>query len=71
MLSDADFTGANLKNADLTGANLENADFRNAAMDGVKWGGIASVKGANVLGVKNAGFVEWAMGKGAVRREEE
>jgi hypothetical protein len=71
VLNDADFTGADLKNTDLTGASLENADLRNADMEGVKWGGITSVKGANVLGVKNGAFVEWAMGKGAVRREEE
>lgn len=29
------------------------------------------VQWANVLGVKNAAFVEWAVGHGAVRREEE
>jgi hypothetical protein len=71
VLSDADFTGANLKNVDLTGANLENADLRDAEMDGAKWGGIQSVKGTNVLGVKNGAFVEWALGKGAVKRQEE
>jgi hypothetical protein len=73
VLSDADFTEADLKNADLTGASLENADLRNADLEGVKWGALGSVKGTNVLGVKNApeGFVEWAVGHGAVRREEE
>lgn len=71
VLNDADFTGADLKRADLTGANLENVDLRNADLDGVKWGSLVSVKGANVLGVKNAAFVEWAVGHGAVRREEE
>jgi pentapeptide repeat protein len=66
VLNDGDFTGASLKNADLTGANLENADLRNADLDGVKWGSLQSVKGANVLGVKNAEFVKWALGHGAV-----
>ncbi len=73
VLNDADFSGADMKNVDLTGASLENTDLRNADLAGVKWGSLRSVKGANVLGVKNApsGFVEWAMGKGAVRREED
>ncbi len=72
-LSDADLVGADLRNADLSGANLENTDLRNADLRGVAWGSLQSVKGANVLGVKNApsGMVEWMMGHGAVRREEE
>ena len=70
VLSDVDFVGANLKNTDLTGANLENADLRTAEMDGVKWGSLQSVKGANMQGVKNAaGFVEWAVRNGAVSKE--
>jgi hypothetical protein len=72
VLNEADFVGAELKNADFTGANLENTDLRNAEMEGVKWGSLQSVKGANVLGVKNAReFVEWAVRNGAVRSEEE
>jgi hypothetical protein len=62
-------TGADLSGADLSGANLENADLGNAELDGVKWEGIKSVKGMNVYGVEKApeGFVEWAVGHGAVR----
>jgi hypothetical protein len=72
VLNDADFTGAELKNADLTGASLENADLRDADWQGAKWGSLQSVKGANVLGVKNAAaFVEWALKNGAVRKQEE
>jgi len=71
-LDDADFSGADLRRADLSGTSLENADLRNAEMEGVKWGTVKSVKGANVYGVKNApeGFVEWAVGHGAVREKE-
>jgi hypothetical protein len=72
VLNEADLVGADLKKADLTGANLENADLRNTEMEGVKWQSVRSVKGANVLGVKNAAeFVEWAVRNGAVRKEEE
>jgi Pentapeptide repeats (8 copies) len=72
VLSDADFTGADLRNADLTETDLENADLRNADLQGVAWGSLQSVKGANVLGVKNApsGMLEWMIGHGAVRKEE-
>ena len=71
VLDDADFSGADLKGADLSGASLENADLRNADLEGVKWETVRSVKGANVYGVKKApsGFVEWAVGRGAVRVE--
>ena len=69
VLNDADLTGADLKNADLSGTSLENADLRNADLQGVKWGSLQDVKGANVMGVKNApsGMVEWMVGHGAVR----
>lgn len=69
VLDDGDFSGAGLKRADLTGVSLENADLRDADLEGVKWEAVKSVKGANVFGVKNAppGFVEWAVGHGAVR----
>jgi Pentapeptide repeats (8 copies) len=70
-LKDADLTGAHLKKADLTGASLENADLREADLDGVKWASLQSVKGANVLGVKNAPeFVDWALKNGAIRKAE-
>jgi len=73
VLDEADFSGAELREADLTGASLEDADLRGADLEGVKWGALQSVKGANVWGVKNApsGFVEWAVGRGAVRKDEE
>lgn len=72
-LNDADFTGADLRNADLTGTSLENADLREADLEGVKWGDLQSVRGANVRGVKNApaGFVEWVMGHGGVATKEQ
>ena len=72
VLNDADLTGADLKNADLSGTSLDNADLRNADLEGVKWGSLQSVKGANVMGVKNAprGMVEWMAGHGAVRSAE-
>jgi Pentapeptide repeats (8 copies) len=72
VLDNTDFSGADLKGADLTVESMENADLRNADLDGVKWGKLQSMKGVNVYGVKNApeGFVEWAMGHGAVRVEE-
>ncbi len=71
VLNDADFTGADLKNVDLTGASLENTDLRNVNLQGVKWGELQSVKGANVQGVKNApsGFVAWVIAHGAVKSE--
>ncbi|MGB7436294.1 MAG: pentapeptide repeat-containing protein [Candidatus Acidiferrum sp.] len=71
VLDDADFTGADLRNANLQGASLENVDLRNADMEGAKWDSVQSVKGANVLGVKNARFVEWAKAHGAVEKEED
>lgn len=73
LLDDADFTGAELRNADLTGASLENTDLRGADLESVNWGQLRSVKGTNVYGVKKApaGFVEWALGHGAVEAKEE
>jgi len=73
VLDEADFTGADLRNVDLTGANLEEAELAGANLEGVRWGQMGSVKRMNVYGVKNApaGFVEWALGRGAVERKEE
>lgn len=73
VLDDADLTAAELRGADLTGTSLEDADLRNVDLEGVKWGELRSVKGANVEGVKRAptGFVGWVVGHGAVRKEEE
>ena len=76
-LRDADLTEAKLKQADLvgadlTGASLEGADLAKADLEGARWGKLRSVKGMNVYGVKKApaGFVEWALGHGAVEVKE-
>jgi hypothetical protein len=72
MLNDADLTGANLQKADLTGASLENADLRHADLQGATWASMQSVKGANVLGVKNAPeFVAWALKNGAISKTDD
>jgi Pentapeptide repeats (8 copies) len=72
-LNDADLTGADLKNADLTGTTLENADLQNSNWEGAHWNSIQSIKGANILGIKEppSGFVEWALAHGAVSRSAE
>jgi Pentapeptide repeats (8 copies) len=68
-LDDADFSGADLAGADLTGATLSNIDLRNANLQSTDWRHIASVKSANIAGVKNApdGFLSWALKNGAVQ----
>lgn len=68
-LSDSDLTGADLRQADLSDANLDNADLHDSNLQDFSWRVIASLKKANIEGVKNAppGFVEWAIQKGAVR----
>jgi Pentapeptide repeats (8 copies) len=71
VLDDADLTGASLKNADLTGASLAGTDLHNANLEGVKWGSLQSVKNANVSGVNNAAFVNWALAHGAISKSEE
>jgi hypothetical protein len=71
-LDDADLNRAQLGGADLSGTSLVNVDLRDADLGSVKWNDIRSVKGANVLGVKNAGgFVEWALAHGAVTKAGE
>jgi uncharacterized protein YjbI with pentapeptide repeats len=71
-LDDADLNGAQLGGADLSGTSLDNVDLRDADLGRVKWNDVRSVKGANVLGVKNAGgFVEWALAHGAVAKAGE
>lgn len=73
VLDEADLSGADMKGADLSGASLGDTDLRGADLEGMKWNSLQSVKGVNLLGVKNApsGFVEWAITHGAVRKEEE
>jgi pentapeptide repeat protein len=71
-LNDADFAAANLTNVNLTAATLENANLRNADLAGAHWTSLRSIKGANVLGVKNAPeFVEWAIRNGATKKEDD
>jgi uncharacterized protein YjbI with pentapeptide repeats len=66
-LDESDLTGAVLSGADLSDASLENADLTNADLSDVHWAHIASIKNANIFGVKNPpqGFVEWALTHGA------
>ncbi|MGA2420817.1 MAG: pentapeptide repeat-containing protein [Candidatus Acidiferrum sp.] len=68
--SDGDFSSASFSGADLSRADLSNADLREADLRDVQWKDIASVKGANISGVKNApeGFVAWALKNGAVEK---
>jgi uncharacterized protein YjbI with pentapeptide repeats len=70
-LQDADLTGADLSGADLSGATLTNADLSNSDLSNVRWSHLASVKNANIYGVKNApeGFISWAKQRGAVQTE--
>jgi Pentapeptide repeats (8 copies) len=64
-LSDADLTGADLSGVHLTG-KLDGADLSDADLKGARIE--ASVKGANIHGVRNApnGFVQWALAHGAI-----
>jgi pentapeptide repeat protein len=70
-LDESDLTDAELAGADLTDASLADADLTNADLRGVHWEHIASVKNANIFGVKNApqGFVDWAVKHGAVQQD--
>ena len=66
---DGDFSSADFGGADLSRANLSNADLHDADLRDARWKEIGSVKGANILGIKNApeGFVAWALKNGAVQ----
>jgi hypothetical protein len=72
-LQDADLVRADLSGANLAGASLANADLREANLDGVVWNEIASIKAANIAGVRNApaGFRDWALKNGAVETADE
>jgi hypothetical protein len=72
-LDNADLVGADLSAADLSGATLANADLRDAIANDIKWRDIASIKSANIHGVKNPpdGFVAWALQNGAIDSESE
>ncbi len=72
--TDADFTGASLTGATLQGTTFDRADLRNADLAGVQqWDHVASMKLANIHGVRNApdGFMDWAMKRGAVDTESD
>jgi hypothetical protein len=73
QLENADLVGADLSGADLSGATLANADLRNANLSDIQWREIASIKAANIHGVKGApeGFVSWALQNGAIDTESE
>ena len=69
ILDDADFSGADLSAADFAGATLSNTDLRNANLQSVEWQHIATIKSANIAGIRNApdGFIAWALKNGAVQ----
>lgn len=70
-LTDADLTGADLGSANLDRTDLSNADLRGAELNGIRWRDIASMRLANVFGVKNPpqGFMEFALAHGAVQAQ--
>jgi Pentapeptide repeats (8 copies) len=72
-LTDADLEASSLADAKLDGADLARADLRNCDLAGVIWKGVADIKLANIVHVKNApgGFTEWALQHGAVSIEAE
>ena len=72
-LGDSDLTGADLTGADLADSSLADADLTNANLRDVRWEHIASMKNANIFGVKNApqGFVGWALKHGAQQQAAE
>jgi len=67
-LSDADLVGSNLTGAKLDSADLSAADLRRVNLTDADWRRIASIKAANIAGIRNApqGFREWALKNGAV-----
>lgn len=72
-LEDADLFAANLSEAKMAQANLEQADLRNSDLRGFHWEKIANIRLANIHGVRNApaGFIGWAVRKGAVDEESD
>jgi hypothetical protein len=72
-LQEADLNGADLNGADLSGATLTDADLTDANLANLHWRDLASVKNANLYGVKNApeGFVPWAKQHGAVQTQSD
>ncbi|MGA2427865.1 MAG: pentapeptide repeat-containing protein [Candidatus Acidiferrum sp.] len=72
-LQETDLTGADLSGADLSGATLTDADLTDANLANLHWRDLASVKNANLHGVRNApeGFVPWAKQHGAVQTQSD
>jgi hypothetical protein len=72
-LENADLAGADLSQADLSGAKFDNADLCNVVLRGIKYDQVASIKGANIYGIREApsGFAQWALSHGAVAVKEE
>ena len=68
-MREADLTDADLRGADLSGATLNYADLTNANLADSRWRNIASLKNANLFGVRNPpdGFLTWAKQQGAVQ----
>ena len=78
QLADADLTEADLTSADLSSAILDRADLsgvdlRGANLSGIRWQSIATMRLANIYGVKNApdGFVPFALAHGAVQAQSD
>nr|VFK29092.1 MAG: Uncharacterized protein YjbI, contains pentapeptide repeats [Candidatus Kentron sp. MB]VFK74671.1 MAG: Uncharacterized protein YjbI, contains pentapeptide repeats [Candidatus Kentron sp. MB] len=68
-LTGAELWGANLSRTEFRKANLSRANLFETQLGGIKgWKAIASIRGANILGVKEApeGFRAWALENGAV-----
>lgn len=68
-MKDVDLWGSNLANAKLDGADISGADLSYADLRNIAWTKLKSIKGANIIGVKNApdGFVDWALKNGATQ----
>jgi len=72
-LTEADLTGADLGSANLARADFSSADLRSADLSEVRWKEIASMRLANIFGVRNApdGFVQFALAHGAVAAQSD
>ncbi len=72
-LTEADLTGADLGFANLARADFSSADLRSADLSEVRWKEIASMRLANIFGVRNApdGFVQFALAHGAVAAQSD
>jgi hypothetical protein len=72
-LRDTDLNGSNLSSSDLRETDLSRADLRNCDLQGIDWEDITDIRLANIFGVRDAptGFVQWALGHGAVLIESD